>query len=72
MKKETWGKASSTMANVAEISRNITKARWPQNVIISIDDPDTRSLIRGKKREKLEIGVYNSLSKSFARKGRQK
>lgn len=28
--------------------------------------------MREKKRKKLETGVYNSLSKSFAMKGRQK
>lgn len=60
------------MANVAEISRNITAKKWLLNLIMFIDNPDTRSLMREKKRKKLEIGVYNSLSKSFAMKERQK
>lgn len=72
VKKVAQGKKWSPMANVTEISRNITAEKWLLVLIMCIGDLDTRSLVREKERNKWEIGAYNILLKSFAMKGRQK
>lgn len=63
------GKELSTVANVAEISQT---EKWPLDLIMSAGNLDTINLLWEKERKKLEIGVYDTLSKSVTRKGRRK
>lgn len=63
------GKELSTVANVAEISQT---EKWPLDLIMCAGNLDTINLLWEKERKKLEIGVYDTLSKSVTRKGRQK
>lgn len=53
------------MANVAEISGNITPEKGPLDLMMSISNLDAKSLLREKERKKLEIEENNTLSRSF-------